>query len=148
VDFENISGSDLVEMPSGVGGLNWNNLIAVDFIIYNGEGYMNTSMSGRYVGYNSSGHPATLWRDDGFDFVGGYFGVAWMLAQGETLSVKAWRNGVLVADEAIRLSSLGPVWFDADFRGVQKVVLSTSHFWQFVADDLVVRTPEAGAAVQ
>jgi hypothetical protein len=140
IDFENLSGSALVEVPSGVGGLRWNNLVAVDFILYNGEGYMNTSMSGRYVAYNSSGQPVTFWQDEPFDFAGAYFGVAWMQAQGETLSIRAWRGGALVADQRLRLSALGPVWFDADFRGVDRVMMATEHYWQFVTDDLVVRT--------
>jgi hypothetical protein len=141
IDFENLTGSELVEVASGVGNVNWHNMVATDFILYQGEGYMNTSMDGHFVAYNSSGHPAALWRDDSLDFVGSYFGVAWMKAEGETLSIKAWRDGMLVADDVLPLSSLTAVWYDAEFRGVQRIELKTEHYWQFVAEDFTVRTP-------
>jgi len=38
--------------------------------------------------------------------------------------------------QALALSAFEPVWFDADFRGVTRIELSTRHYWQFVTDDL------------
>ena len=142
LDFENLTGSALAELPSGVGGLNWHNMVATDFLFYNGPGYMNNSISGHFVAYSSGGHPVTIWHDEPFDFVGGYFGVAWPEAHGETLIARAWSDGELIAEDRVPLSALGPVWFDAEYRGVDRVELSTEHYWQFVADDMVVRTAQ------
>ncbi|WP_306119806.1 MULTISPECIES: hypothetical protein [unclassified Roseitalea] len=141
IDFEDITGSNLAELPSGVAGLYWHNMVATDFLFYGGPGYMNNSMSGKFVAYSSGGHPVTLWRDEPFDFAGAYFGVAWPQSQGESLVARAWANGQLVAEDRIRLSALGPVWFDAEYRQVDKIELSTENFWQFVTDDFVVRVP-------
>lgn len=136
VDFEDVTGSPITKMPNGYAGLRWTNLVPVDNEMYSGEGYVNNTVSGTYVAYNTSGYPVSIEADEPFDFVGGYFGVAWAAAEGELLEVRAWRGQELTADETLILSALGPLWFDADFRGITKLELSTRHHWQFVADDL------------
>jgi len=136
VDFESVTLSEITKMPNGIGGLNWNALLSVDNEFYGGEGYINGTISGHYVGYNTSGYPVTIALDEGFDFRGGYFTIAWGAAEGETLQVRAWRGDRLVGSESLPLSSLGPVWFDADYRDITRLELSTDHYWQFVTDDL------------
>jgi hypothetical protein len=138
LDFETITKSVITKIPNGYGGVTWDTAIAVQNEYYKGEGYINNTMSGSYVIYNSSGYPVTLEHESGFDFYGGYFGVAWLAAEGETLQVKAWRDAELVGSEEFELSSLGPFWFDADYRNITRLELSTRHYWQFVADDLFI----------
>ena len=109
---------------------------------YNGPGFVNVLRSGRNVGYNSSGHPVTITPSPGrryFDFVGGWFGVAWPKAEGETLLVEAWRDGQSIAREEMTLFYLGPIWFDADFRQIDRLTLATAHYWQFIAEDMLFR---------
>jgi len=143
IDFDSVTGSFVAKIPAGYGGLDWDTLNAIDSVPAKGEGYVNTAVSGHYVAYSSSGHPVTLSRRGGFDFVGGYFGLAWGAVEGETLEVEARRADALVGKETIRLSALGPVWFEADYRGVDQVHLKTTHYWQVVLDDLVVGLPQA-----
>lgn len=139
VDFENITLSTIQKVPNGVAGLKWSNMIVTHNKLYKGEGYTNGTISGEYVGYNSSGHPVTIELEDGFDFYGGYFSVAWLnTAEGETLEVRAWRGEKLVVDEEYKLSAVGPFWLDANYRNITKLVLSTKHYWQFVVDDIKV----------
>ena len=148
VDFESIAGSMVRKVPSGVAGLDWDYLNAIEVVGSGGEGYANTLSSGRYVGYSSSGHPVTISREGGFDLRGAYVGGAHRSAEGEMLRVRAFRGDRLVADDEVPLSALGPVWLDADYRAVDRVVLSTRHYWQFAIDDLVVsaRTDAGGPA--
>lgn len=139
VDFEDITLSNIQKIPNGVAGLNWTNLIVTHNQFYKGEGYTNGTTSGEYVGYNTSGHPVTIELEDGFDFYGGYFSVAWLnSAEGETLEVNAWRGSELIAEEEYSLSAIGPFWFDANYHNITKLVLSTKHYWQFVVDDMKV----------
>lgn len=138
VKFEDVTQSIITKVPVGVAGLNWMNLIVVDNEMYGGEGYINNTMSGKYVAYNTSGYPVTIAHKDGFDFHGAYFGVAWLEAEGEILEVRAWRNDQLVAEEEYELSALGPFWFDADYYNITRLELSTRHYWQFVMDDISV----------
>src|SRR5690625_1111795 len=89
VDFEDITNSFIQKVPNGVSGLNWDNLVVVHNNHYKGEGYKNGTVSGKFVGYNSSGHPVTVSSENGFDFYGGYFSVAWLNnGEGETLEVR------------------------------------------------------------
>ena len=140
-DFEYLHRADIDKIPNGHAGLNWNYLLAIDNQLYRGPGYVNTLTSGRAVAYNSSGHPVTIsgMPDEQFDFLGAYFGVAWPAAEGESLVVEAWRGAELVGREVLKLSHLGPVWFEADYRGIDKLTLSTEHYWQFVMDDMLFR---------
>lgn len=140
-DFELLQRSVIEKIPNGHGGLAWNYLLAVDNQLYQGPGYVNTLTSGGGVGYNSSGHPVTVSSDRcaEFDFIGAYFGVAWPNAHGEALQVQGWHNDNLFYRDVIPLSYLGPVWFDADYRRIDRLELSTAHYWQFVVDDMAFR---------
>lgn len=138
VDFEGVTEKNIREMPNGVGGLMWWNMVALQL----GPSYQNNAVSGNYVGYNSSGHPARISSPEPFSFVGGHFGVAWRKAHGETLRLRGWRRGELVYEDSITLSYLGPVWFQADYRDIDRLDLATDHFWQFVSDDLQFIVPE------
>lgn len=141
-DFDSVTPLNIARIPSGVGGLDWDYLNAIDAISAGGDGYVNTLASGRYVGYSCSGYPVTISRHGGFDFYGAYVGAGLPLAEGETLHAEAFRGGRLVASDDLVLSVLGPVWLDADYRDVDRVILSTRHYWQFAIDDLLYSTRE------
>jgi hypothetical protein len=141
-DFDYLSRAGIGKIPGGSQGLDWDYLIAADNQIYNGPGFVNALRSGKNVGYNSSGHPVTITPAPGaryFDFVGAWFAAAWPESEGETLVLEAWRRGELVTREELSLSYLGPVWFDADFRHIDKLTLATAHYWQFITEDMVFR---------
>ncbi len=141
-DFEYLQHSKIGKIPGGESGLGWDYLVAVHNQLYGGPGYVNILRSGKMVGYNSSGHPVTIFPEktgQHFDFVGAYFAAAWPQAEGETLRIEAWRGETQVASEQLSLSYLGPVWFQGDYRGIDKLVLSTAHYWQFVTEDMEFR---------
>jgi hypothetical protein len=79
----------------------------------------------------------TVYRDKPFDFIGGNFTSAWREAEGEVLHVKAWRGEELVYQDDVKLSRLGPVFFQANYDQVTKVEFETDHYWQVVTDDLL-----------
>lgn len=136
IDFESVTPSVIAKMPNGYAGLEWTNLIPVEMEYYGGEGYINNTISGHMVAYNTSGYPITIGHDKGFDFHGGYFGLAFLASEGETMNIRAWRGDRLIGAEEIELSGLGPLWFDADWRNITRIELSTRHYWQLVIDDL------------
>lgn len=138
--FNDVISTSVKELPNGYGGLNWVNWVATHERTYNGEGYINGAMSGETVIYNSSGHPAAIWNDRPFDFVGGYFTAAWLTIEGEVLRIRAWRGEELIHQDALRLSAMGPIYFAADYRGVTRIDFATDHYWQVVVDDLTFRT--------
>jgi hypothetical protein len=83
----------------------WNNVVMAHQKFYSSEGYRNNLMSGEFVAYNGSGHPASISSDRPFNFVGGYFGASHLRAEGETLRIKAWRRQELSYEEDIPLSA-------------------------------------------
>jgi hypothetical protein len=140
LDYESITRSVIGKVPNGVGGVNWRNAIVVNNEMYGGEGYINTTVSGQYVVYGTSGYPIELSSNEPFDFVGAFVGVAWLAAEGERLEVRAWRGQELASHDELVLSALGPIWFDASYTGVTRVQLSTRHHWQLVMDDVRLRS--------
>src|SRR5262245_9546123 len=139
VNFDDaIQTTAVLEIPSGYGGVGWQNWVITHNRTYSGEGYINSTVSGEYVAYNSSGNPVKITSDKAFDFEGGFFGMAWSQSEGETLTVKAWRADELVHEDKLILSALGPLYFAAGYRNITRVEFATRHFWQFVADDLQI----------
>lgn len=142
VTFDDTDRSFIEKLPSGYAGLDWDYLLAVDNQHYKGPGYINGLISGSRVAYNSSGHPVTIrtQKPDGrFDFVGGYFSVAWHNAEGETLIARAWRGDKLVAEDRFALSHLTPVYLQANYQDISRLEFETAHYWQFVVDNLHFR---------
>lgn len=126
----------VAEVPSGYEGLDWHNWVVTHNRTYEGEGYLNGTMSGEFVAYNGSGLPALITSMQPFDFEGGYLSGAWARADGEVLHLRAWRGEQLAYEDEMTLSSFGPVYFEAGYRDITKLEFATEHGWQFVADDL------------
>lgn len=101
---------------------------------------MNTGASGEFVAYNSSGQSARMSGAEPFDFVGAYMGVAWPAAESHDVVVRAVRDGEVVHTDRLRLSTAGAVWFDADYRSIDELEISSDGNWQVVLDDATFRT--------
>ena len=141
VGFDDLKSGSVFKVPSGYGGLDWYNFVMAHEKVYGVAGYRNNLMSGEFVAYNGSGHPASISSSAPFDFIGGFVGVSNMRAEGETLLITAWRDQSVVQEEAVTLSALGPVYFAADFLDVTRVEFRTEHYWQATFDDLAFRLP-------
>jgi hypothetical protein len=140
VDFDGFTSSDtLYEVPNGVAGLHWQNWVATHNKLYKGAGYVNTTTSSEYVGYNSSGQVTAVWSDVPFDFVGTNLGVAWPDAERADIVLRGWRGKDVVYEDRLRASTAGAVFVAADYRSITRLEMSTDTFWQFVADDMRFR---------
>lgn len=139
-NFDTLTSSDtLLEIPSGYLGLNWAYWVATQHKFYNGSGYVNATISGEYVAYNSSGVPASIWSDEPFDFEGVHVGAAWSRGEEDFVTVKAWRNGNLAYQDVFAISRSGPFYFNASYRGIDKVVFSHGNYERIVIDNLAFR---------
>lgn len=137
INFDNLTTSDtLFEIPNGYGGLDWHNWIATHHKFYNGAGYINNTLSGEFIAYNSSGHPARISSDKPFDLVSFSLGVAWPKAEQGTVTVSAWRGDKLAYRDEFKGSTMHPIIIVADYRDITRVEFRTSHYWQLVIDDL------------
>lgn len=141
VEFDDLMTSDaILEIPNGYAGLNWSYWVATNNRFYEGEGYINATVTGDFVAYNSSGVPATISRDEPFDFRGVYVTAAW--PRGETdglVSVQGWRKGELVYEDSFKLWNAGGIYFQADYSQVDKVTFAHSVYERIVIDNLSYR---------
>lgn len=134
--FEDILVSENIEeMASGHGGVGWHNWVATHRKFYGGRGYVNTA-EGQFVIYNSSGHPARMFSDAPFDFIGARVGVAWEGALGFPVRFEALRDGEVVAWDEFYASQLRPLEFDAGWAGIDEVRTTHGGYWQVVLDDV------------
>ncbi len=139
IGFDDLTHSDtLYKVPNGYAELNWHNWIATHHKFYRGYGYVNGTVSGEYVAYNSSGHPAAFSSAAPFDFLSVYVAVAWTHAERGFIEIKGWRGEEMVYRDRIRASVSGPIKFQADYLGVTRVEFSTEHYWQVVLDNLTI----------
>jgi hypothetical protein len=140
-DFDTLTTSDtLYEIPNGYAGLNWTNWVATHQKYYGGAGYVNAALSSEYVAYNSSGHPAIIWSNAPFDFVGAHITAAWPNAENYGVVIRAWRNTDPAHEDRIKVRTAGPIHFIADYRNITKLEFSTETFWQIAIDDFEFRT--------
>lgn len=140
VRFDDVTPSDtLYEIPSGYGGLNWLYWIATHNKFYEGYGYINNTVSGEYMAYASSGLPASFWSDKPFDFIGVHVGAAWPRGEEEFAIVRAWKGDDLVYEDSFPIYVAGPVFFDADYRQIDRVEFSHGNHERIVIDDLSYR---------
>jgi hypothetical protein len=139
IDFDSVTTRGLRKVPSGYAGLNWFNLNAMarDYTA-GSEGYVNGNTSGDHVAYTSSGHPAELWSEKPFDFIGVALAGAWLKAEGEIAIIESWRGSELVASDRIVLSALCPIHYMPMLAGITRIRFSTEHYWQMVVDDLTI----------
>jgi hypothetical protein len=141
VTFDDLQSEGVRKVPSGYGGLRWDNFVMTHRKFYDPEGYRNGVMSGEFLAYNGSGHPTSISHEEPFDFVGGYFGVSTLDAQGETLTITGWRGEDQIYQEEMTLSALGPTYLAAQFDAVTRIEFRTAHYWQFTADNLAFVLP-------
>lgn len=140
VDFDDLTVSDtLLEIPSGYAGLNWRYWISTHNKFYNGGGYANGTVSGEFIAYNSSGLPASIWRDAPFDFVGANISAAWPRGEADYVTVKAWRNGKQAYQDVFLISNAGASYFAADYLQVDRIEFSHGNYERIVLDDLLFR---------
>ena len=132
-----INSENIQEMASSEGYI-WHNWVAAHRKFYGGYGYVNSTVTGEFSAYNSSGHPATIEAEEPFEFRGAYVGVAWNDAKRAPVRFRAYRDDELVAEEEFTASNLRPIWFEPRWTGITKLVVSHDTYWQVVVDEVTL----------
>jgi len=139
-DFDTLTPSDtLYEIPRGYGGLEWINWVATHHKFYKAEGFVNGTVSGEYSAYNGSGHPARIESEIPFDVIGLQIGVVWPDAEKHEVVIRGWRGAERVYEDRLLGSTVGSVYFDADYRSITRFEIASAAYWQVVVDDLEYR---------
>src|SRR5690606_9623099 len=101
---------------------------------YGGSGYINGTVSGEYIAYNSSGVPGTISRGKPFDFIGVHVTAAWPRGAEVDLIVRAWRGGKLVHEDRVMISDAGPSFFLAEYPAIDRIEFSQENYERIVLD--------------
>ena len=141
LDFEGIAPLGLQKIPNGYGGLGWFNLNAMSTQMTLGSiGYQNGATSGTTIAYTSSGHPADIYLEDGFDFLGANLTISWPEGEGEQVKFEYFRGEKMVRTDTIGLSAYGPISYQPMISDITRVSITSLHYWQVVLDDLIIVT--------
>ena len=100
----------VVDFDSGSlgGDFSWNNFNVLNTSTYQPSGYVNGTVSGNYVAYNSFGSPASLSSFSSFVFNGAYFTGAWN--NGLSITVNGFLGGVQTLSETFQVNTNAPLW--------------------------------------
>jgi len=138
VGYDNLNRSEaLTKIPNDYAGLEWHNWIATHNLFYNGPGYVNGTITGDYINYNSSGHPAMISRSTPFDFISTYIGVAWPGATNGDVVIEGYRDDERIYSDRLHLNEHGPIKFIANYFDVTEVRIHSEVYWQVILEDSV-----------
>ena len=137
--FDDLAPLGLQKVPNGYGGIGWFNLNAMSSqFTPDGVGYQNGTTSGFNIAYTSSGHPAELYHEDGFDFLSANITVAWPDGEGEQVVFEYYREEELIATDSIGLSAYGPISYQPMMENVTFIKITPLHYWQVIFDDVQI----------
>lgn len=122
-------------MPSLADGLTFHNFVSAHRRFYGGAGYVNAVTSGEYLAYTSSGHPGTISKEGGFVPVSMQLGYAWDGAGAGLAVIEAYRDGALVQQVSLNLTTGYPTTFMPRWGRVDRLVIRHTKYWQVLVDD-------------
>lgn len=120
--FDDITTELAVPVPNGYGGLNWDNMFVVRNDYHLGSGYTNGNVSERYVAFNGTANPVTVFGAV-FDFNGAFLTAAWN--NGLSVQLIGSREGSELYNETVVVDTTGPTWFQFDFEGIDSLQVSS-----------------------
>jgi len=119
------------DLQAGYGGLNWSS----NFDVYYGpglsSGYNAGTVSGDYAAFNSYGVDVSL-SNGVFDWDGAWFSDP---HDNTLLSISGYANGTLLYSTNLQLAFSSPIWFQADWTGVDTIIFNVAENDWFTMDD-------------
>lgn len=121
--FDDFSTTTSVELlasaGTGYGGFNWVNFGVTYNQYVPGSGYDLGTVSGDYVaaGWGSTAEIKNF--DSSFDFIRAYFTSAYVLTN--DLTITGFASGAQIYSDTITINNNGPLWFYADWTGVDSL---------------------------
>ncbi|ALC16305.1 PEP-CTERM domain protein [Desulfuromonas soudanensis] len=132
-DDTSYQGAYYTELEDDYGGFTWSSNVGVYFGPGCGFGYNAGTVSGDYALVNLFASDVSL-GNGLFDWVGAWF----TEPHGEsepTLKIFGWENNILKYASEIDLVYASPVWFEANWFGIDAVTFDADETEWFVMDD-------------
>ena len=136
-DDTSYQGTDTVtSMEVGYGGLNWSTYFGVYYGPGLNIGYNEGTVSGNYAAFNPWGYDVSVSIDSGtFDWNGAWFNAPHFNTY-NTLYITGSVNGANLYSANFELPYASPVWFNANWTGIDTVSFTTSYgMRRFTMDD-------------
>ncbi len=146
--FDNLTAGNPTEIyyppvPSGYGGLNWNNFGVAASSDFPGCGYSSGVVSPGNEIFNEFGNPASVSLSNGFfDLYSAYLTAALNLSTPLNVQVEGFDGTKMVYDNTYTVYNTGPTLINFDYTGVNQVVFISSPSQQFVLDNMSVNVPD------
>lgn len=135
--IEAVAGISVV--PTNYEGLEWNNWSLVHQDFHSDLTNVNLAVSSGFIAATILGTEASVEADEPFDFVGGNFGVLWPEGTEDEIIIQGWRGSELVYEDRFYGSTLGTVYFLADYRSITRLEVGHESNWHVACDDLEFR---------
>lgn len=126
------------QIPDGYGGFHWekdtsdgtgataiylSNIPTLTDPGYQNTGWLNSLVSGDFVGWNNNGDPAWIFSVSGsFDFNGTYFTAAYN--DGLNITLDGYLDDQLLYSSTIIVDTTSPIWFDFNYLGINKMKMT------------------------
>jgi len=121
--FDDVITSSAVPMPSGYGGLNWENMRVVRGEFVPDSGYERGVVSASNVAVNPQGNPASFSLASGtFDLTSFHATAAW--SEGLEATFTGFLGAVQVYQHNVLLSTLSPTLIELNWSGINRVEFS------------------------
>jgi hypothetical protein len=132
-DDTSYQGTYYTELEDNYGGFTWSSNVGVFFGPASGSGYNAGTVSGDYALVNLFASDISL-GNGLFDWVGAWF----TEPHGEsepTLKISGWENNILKYTSEIDLVYASPIWFEANWFGIDAITFDADETEWFVMDD-------------
>lgn len=132
LSFEDTSyqGTYYTALDSNYGGLNWSEYASVGHRDI-GSGYAAAPVSGNYFYFNYAGYDVSV-SGDLFDWNGAWFSDP---HDNSVLNIAGYAGGDQLYSEALQLAHASPLWFQADWFGIDRITFTLEEDDWFVMDD-------------
>ncbi|MEJ2454947.1 MAG: PEP-CTERM sorting domain-containing protein [Candidatus Thiodiazotropha sp.] len=129
------------DLDAGYGGFNWSN----NFDVYYGPGissaYDAGTVSGDYAAFNSYGVDVSV-ASGTFDWTGAWFNDP---HNNTLLSISGLAGGVELYSTDLQLSYASPIWFQADWIGIDTIAFNVVESDWFTMDDFTFNESQSVA---
>lgn len=143
-DDTSYQGTGYTALDSNYGGFNWSQYSYVGHSNV-GPGYAAATVSGDYAYFNAWGYDVSV-SDGSFDWNGAWFTDP---HNNSVLNIAGYAGGNQVYSQSLQLTYASPLWFQADWFGIDRITFTLAGDDWFAMDDFtfnetIASVPEPG----
>ena len=139
LNFDDVATDYYQQIDNGYHGFDWDNMYIINKNAHPDSGYDHGTVSLQNTAFNGFGSPSSMFSSQAFDFNGAYFTAAW--ENGLHINLVGLLNGVEKYSTQLIANTAGPVWYTANFQGIDTLAFSTNENSHFAMDNFTYNEP-------